>query len=859
MRGLRNRDCRQKITLLIHQKHGNVASYDQDDESEGGGGSSNSSNENDDRPLWQNDLERLELFITKSNAFARLKSNVDYLLQPPTHLLEALDSRDIYVVQRFLAKNFASAASSEYEWLLELDEAGYSKHEIAELLLETTNDSPWIYFTPRAHVGCHIQNDFHVPDCVHETNTINKQPSLPYSGQANPSALHTDLRRQAEELCGIGGVIPSSRDMDNWHGSVTFEDQSSISTITYAATSTVTWRTRRELLVRISNVLDNFCTAAAAVQSNELCCDSFTALFHLHDCLNLRRIKLYHASQMASCMNEAIEADTTEAAIGHCAQSAKCILQELVETLPDSIPDIDLHYCALAAQFLCVAFLSYTQAHVGPVDPFFLDRPQREMVLLGSQHMPGDFAIKAKLIELTCLAEMTQQPVLAFSSVAKSEKLNRKSGTSRFDVLANAEDLLDTWGPGYFVHSKANPSKIHAIALGGGFVFLADSETSHFHWTKGKLPESALQATFEPHTMMRIGAPVRVNVNCSTDEAACRESSCYALEPLGTNECFWELQERQAGFQGGHYFNGTFLQTWKKSPGTTLKQTRLQQNDWHLIEFLDQSWGLQVSFCTSVARRVPLRELVADLLPIFLNPLEQKDWQELVDSHHVIQAFTQGNIVAWLSTLSRSLQVYVLNLVYTILKQLQHTGFDPRNNTLVVAWPQEGDTKRGLRIPCKEQTYWAQILADAEDCATFAYVTPKCLETNHVKCRGNVKAWQNASKMLVTEMSPSRPKGEPVITTPLAPVTTTATATTGWELEDKRIYFIKKLDTLLHVKVVRPNASSNDVAHLIVAASMIPQRLWKRLLLKEEEKRNSRIRERQAMRDHAERVIVRAG
>ncbi|KAI4276398.1 MAG: hypothetical protein L6R38_005681 [Xanthoria sp. 2 TBL-2021] len=81
---------------------------------------------------------------------ARFKSNFRYLSRPPTHLSEALDTRDIYIVQRFLAKNFTSAASSDYEWLHKLDEAGFSKHEIAELLLENINDSPWIYFTPRA-------------------------------------------------------------------------------------------------------------------------------------------------------------------------------------------------------------------------------------------------------------------------------------------------------------------------------------------------------------------------------------------------------------------------------------------------------------------------------------------------------------------------------------------------------------------------------------------------------------------------------------------------------------------------------------------------------------------------------------
>jgi hypothetical protein len=39
-----------------------------------------------------------------------------------------------------LARNFASAATSDYEWLHELDEAGYSRCEITELLLEDISD-----------------------------------------------------------------------------------------------------------------------------------------------------------------------------------------------------------------------------------------------------------------------------------------------------------------------------------------------------------------------------------------------------------------------------------------------------------------------------------------------------------------------------------------------------------------------------------------------------------------------------------------------------------------------------------------------------------------------------------------------
>lgn len=561
----------------------------------------------------------------------------------------------------------------------------------------------------------------------------------------------------------------------------------------------------------------------------------------------------------------ALQENNTEAAIQQCVQGAERILQELRVPIAETTPNFDLHYCALAAQFLCSAFLSYIQAHVGSINPFFLDKPQRKLILLGNQRVPGDFTINAELVELTCLAEMTQQLVIAFSSRTTSQELYLDSRTSRYDVLTNAEDCLDTWGPGYFIHYIVNPNKIHAVALSGGFIYLVNSKALRFHWTKGKLSESASLIAFEPCTTMRIAAAVSVNRNCRIDEAVYRESSFCALEPLGTQEVFWEARERQAGLQGGQYFMGTYNQTWKKIPGTTLKQRTLQQpNDWRLIYFLDQSWGLQISFCTSVARRVSLRELVTDLLPMFINPLEQDAWQELVSGHDIMKAFTEGNVFSWLLTLSPSLRLYVLTLVRTILEQLQHTGIDRRNTTLVIAWPQEGDIERGLKIPCKAETCWAHVIADAEDCATFAYVTSRCLETNHVKCRGSLRAWQNASKMLVTEMSPSEPEGQPVtatnatITTPTVPVIIAATGTIQWELEDQKLYYIKKIDSLLRVKVEKPNPASSDVTHLVVATSKMPQGLRKRLLLRGEQRRTYRIRERQAVGERAELVVIRA-
>lgn len=69
--------------------------------------------------------------------------------------------------------------------------------------------------------------------------------------------------------------------------------------------------------------------------------------------------------------------------------------------------------------------------------------------------------------------------------------------------------------------------------------------------------------------------------------------------------------------QAGNYVMFQAIAASHKIPGRNLKQHRLQQDDETLVPFLDNIWAVQVSFCTGVARRVPLREMIADLLPVF--------------------------------------------------------------------------------------------------------------------------------------------------------------------------------------------------------------------------------------------------
>jgi hypothetical protein len=59
------------------------------------------------------------------------------------------------------------------------------------------------------------------------------------------------------------------------------------------------------------------------------------------------------------------------------------------------------------------------------------------------------------------------------------------------------------------------------------------------------------------------------------------------------------------------------------------------------------------------------------------------------------------------------------------------------------------------RLGYMKRCLWARILADSEDCATFACIKPLCFEVEKHKCRGLKTApWHNVTKMLDTAVCP---------------------------------------------------------------------------------------------------------
>jgi hypothetical protein len=117
-------------------------------------------------------------------------------------------------------------------------------------------------------------------------------------------------------------------------------------------------------------------------------------------------------------------------------------------------------------------------------------------------------------------------------------------------------------------------------------------------------------------------------------------------------------------------------------------------------------------------------------------------------------------------------------------------------------------------VPCEKESSWAGVLADSEDCATFAYITTRCFETKRIKCSGPNPAWQDAIPLLETAVVLHSRNFAGLIT----------------DLQHNGVYYFQKLDSIFFVKVQRPDIAG--VANLITTRSNSPPQVQRRLLVK---------------------------
>lgn len=777
---------------------------------------------------------------------------------------DALLSRDLLGLQRLLEENFIQVTEGDYAWLRELDAVGYRRLDMATLLLEDATDTPWIEFRSHHHIIPEPRAPLHHCNFTHQTET-----SLPRQTESSIELYQGPLYYQIQELCGLGGILPASGEFSEWNGIALIPNSAeTVAFISYQKSPDETGQKTSLLRYRIMKATERFCMAAKRMQEAKYFCDSFTivrknGLASPPGKLELVRMELDRAVSLRDQLDISLPMEDWTR---DKAQSSLSLAEGIAELfdIPAGISedpermdlDLDLdnvlHVCALAAQLLYIGLVSFAQAHVGPLDLFFITKELREVVLLGTHEFPIEGhrfdmpVVRVALTELTCLSEMTKRPVPAFSRMDPRGNVSLTGCGLRHNLACSVDGLLETWGPGYCIPDAEDPSKTKTIAVGGGFVYEVDSSSGSFHWKLGADIQNLPSSSFERDADMEIGALVTENPNCTIDEESIRAACSHTLVYLDTYRTFWEASERQFGIQGG-YSNivAVFNQTQLKHEGRAVKDAQLGiQEEMHLLQFLECSWGLQVSLCTGVARRVPLRELVADLLPVFAKAdgreNELKKW---INDHDALANFVCARkFREWMCNLRNDAEVAYVGLIrYTreVLNVLKSTGVDRRSKSLLVAWPHENDLRRGVRIPCEEQSYWARILADSHQCATYAYITSKCLESNGVSCRGTERKWSGISSILETAVSCYRVRQE----------------SAAWGLADGQCYHVETLGQLVLLKARKDGPTMK----LIATESTIPRMFQKRLLFKPEWREISHIREKQSPEDYAEQVLISAG
>ncbi|KEZ45807.1 hypothetical protein SAPIO_CDS1622 [Scedosporium apiospermum] len=452
-----------------------------------------------------------------------------------------------------------------------------------------------------------------------------------------------------------------------------------------------------------------------------------------------------------------------------------------------------LHYSSLAVQCLSLGIQLSARGLTLPLDSALLEHNVDEFVLQGITAEPAVYVIEQ---EITCLGGiLPSHRVPVFGARRHSVSDSVDVVTSVRDLLSvwgpGAVEFTETPPEG-----NSQPWRIIRINIGGGVLFPVEnqgwSSVYRWHWTDGNgtgsqkatmdsyfavdlntkirvggfgsdvvttsststvtravLPLARRPNATPPGTFMAIG-PSSINPACRfstwTADATRRRYMSHHLRDIGTHRPFTAFAGYDVGPQIGSYLLLQLMRKYERRPGTTLKDTILQKWDGmpQFLRGLDKPCGLFVSSCTKVIARARLRDLIAFAGPLVLPeafPLLLGQGQEdsIASWVHALrgsedlydwarnQRTDQGNGLA-----SADGSAKVKDLILGVLRILEPTGITA-SGLLSTAWVSPHEVINVVSSRCRRGS-WLALLADSEFSATFACVTPLCLNTRDRRC-----------------------------------------------------------------------------------------------------------------------------
>jgi hypothetical protein len=267
-----------------------------------------------------------------------------------------------------------------------------------------------------------------------------------------------------------------------------------------------------------------------------------------------------------------------------------------------------------------------------------------------------------------------------------------------------------------------------------------------WHWGTEKPPslDGSQRQTIGLDTKIRIGklvGPAHENTACrhtsSSADAVRRRDMAGSLTNIGTHEEYYRTAGYEVGVHVGSYVLSQFNHQRERMQAKTTRNTLLDpgQGLGNVLANLDRPYGLFISSCTSVMSRARLRDLVA-----FVGPILHRDCFPLLRNATLDASITtltdqlqgEGDFWHWASgqlddnnrPLDQSTKLQ--QLVHAVLRTLRSTGVTP-TDLFEVAWISRRMVVASVRAACRD-TPWLRFFSDGEHMATFACVTPCCLE-----------------------------------------------------------------------------------------------------------------------------------
>ncbi|KAH0166761.1 hypothetical protein KCU67_g4169, partial [Aureobasidium melanogenum] len=711
-------------------------------------------------------------FLTDGQTFRVYKNNLERFVRgkllAPFEFKAALEKDEVDEAIRLLEEEpeVVTQPACPFEWIREPLDMGFTPKEIVDLIIEERELGPWICYEPPSLEEYTVDSAFHRDGCFH--NSI--QQGLKIHQQQ--SLKRETINRRVAELCGLGGVVPHCTARSLWEGSVTFTDTSA--RVSYGARQTSTRNLEEDMEIAkcCLKALVRITTLVAWLQRNDLICDRFLLLKQRTTAatVEVTQIPFHVLAGLRRALEDVIASSTAH----HCNAARRSSLT-ILKLVSQECEDLDaetsleetvlceaIDACALAVQVLCVGMLAFSTAFVGEIRPFFLQYGLSRIDLCGAQ---GPLSERLSLSlgpkELSCMGDMLGNNVLAFA---------RQKGVpdqTRHDLLTSVEDLFELWGPGHVVIDKSAPfdHNICGVEVGGGSIYQPSKDSSMFHWAQGTPKHTdflARHACISCHDAILVGSSSQINQDCplnlSLRNKPVAERTIGRLKTTSKHHClgtfgkYWTMREIQCGAQAGQYAVVGVNATWVKSDSQTLKM-QIVSKDLDL-DFLEAPWGLIISICTGVAKRVPLREVIAEtVVPIIAAWAKKPDeWEQLfTDGDGIVEELSKSTFRKWYEALQKAQREAAIEILEYVLSQICLTGF---NNTgeLVVACPTYGDANSCLHVRY-EKNIWTTILKDSEDCATFACFTAKCIQTEDRKCRNSDQpTWEDEIPVLVTSV-----------------------------------------------------------------------------------------------------------